>query len=175
MKLWTLAGFTLLTACQAGQPAPEQPTAEASAAAASDAPKNDNLGKDGVALVAPTAELPPNKNLPLGFAFEPNAFVQGLSFQMKEADHFDKNGARITNVEAFLREPRFWSVQTFYHGDRPLTVNLENRGLSFGSQAAKPAINYDCQEKILLANPLVVVNLHRDGDTPAMVSCKPPL
>jgi hypothetical protein len=175
MKPWILAGFTLLTACQPSQPATEQPTAEASAAAASDAPKNDNLGKDGVALVAPAAEAPPNENLPLGFAFEPHAFLQTLSFQMKEADHFGKDGTRITNVEAFLREPRFWSVQTFYNDDRPLTVNLENRGLSFGSQGAKPVTNLDCQQKILLANPLVVVNLYRDNSTPTFVSCKPAL
>ena len=175
MKPWIFGAFTLLTACQASQPAPEQPTAEASAAAAADMPKDGNPRVEGVAPVPPPKELPPNENLPLGFAFEPPAYLQSLSFQMKEADHFGKDGARITNVEAFLREPRFWSVQTFYDDYRPPTINLELRGLSFGSQAPKPVTNSDCQQKILLANPLVEVNLHRDNSTPTFVSCKPAL
>lgn len=174
MKPWIFGAFTLMTACQASQPATEQPTLEASADSPSDALKSRRLEKQGADSEPHLKDASPDENLPLGFSVEPNESVKFLSFQVKDEDHFDKSGERITRVDSFLREPRFWSVKTIYQ-DGSTKVELQNRAISFASQATKPLVDASCEQTILLASPLVEVRLPRYSGVPVLVSCKPAL
>ena len=174
MKPWIFGAFTLMTACQASQPATEQPTLEASADSPSDALKSRRRENQEADSEPHLKDASPDENLPLGFSVEPNEWARFLRFQVKDEDHFDKSGERITRVDWFLREPRFWSVQTSYN-DGSTTVELQNLAISFASQATKPVIDASCEQTILLANPLVEVQLPRYAGVPVLVFCKPAL